>query len=141
MTGRTISPGASTLIAALLVGACATTTGSPGDSNLTAGMAKLEIVKGVTTQAEILQVFGAPNLVTISSEDGEVWNYSRMAFESASSSGGVLALLWPGSTFLAGGGSAARSTSSTRSFDLILVFDEDDVVFEYTVIQAVYDRP
>jgi hypothetical protein len=129
------------IVGALLLAGCASAGVDGGSSNLTAGMAKLEIERGITTQAEILQVFGAPNIVTISSEEGEVWNYNRMAFESVSSAAGILAVLWPGSTALAGGAGTARSSSSTRSFDLILVFDIADVVQEYTVIQAVYDRP
>lgn len=130
-------------VAALLLstGCAYGPSGGAGSSNLTAGMVNMEIVKGVTTQADILQVFGAPNIATISSEEDEVWNYNRMAFQSASSAAGVLALLWPGSTFLGGGGVSSRSSSSTRSFDLILVFDANDVVLEYTVIQAVYQRP
>ena len=111
---------------------------SADTGNLTAGMVKAEIVKGTTTQAEILEVFGAPNLVTVSSEDDEVWSYSRMAFQSASSTGGVLAILWPGSTLLGGGATSSTASSTTRSFDLILVFDENDVVRRYTVIQAAY---
>jgi len=33
-------------------------------SNLTVGTIKKEIVKGQTTQAEILKLFGSPNLIT-----------------------------------------------------------------------------
>ena len=129
------------MLASTALSGCATTTGDTGGSNLTAGMAKTEIVEGETTQARILEVFGAPNLVTLSSERGEVWNYQRMAFESASSGAGVLAILWPASTIVGGGAHASRASSTTRSFDLILVFDDDDVVVEYTVIQAVYQAP
>ena len=32
----------------------------PSESNLTAGMAKKTIVKGQTTQAEVMEIFGPP---------------------------------------------------------------------------------
>jgi len=111
-----------------------------GGTNLTAGMVKTEVTKGVTTQAEILEVFGAPNIITLNSDEDEVWNYHRMAFVSTESASGVLAILWGG--WAAGGGGARRAAASatTRSFDLILTFDEKDVVKEYKVISAVFDR-
>jgi hypothetical protein len=128
------------LVAGSLLTGCLTGTGGgAGTSALTAGMVKAEIVTGETTQADILQIFGAPNLVTVSSEDDEVWNYSRMAFESASSSGGMLALVWPASALIGGGASGSASRATTRSFDLILIFDDRDRVKKYTVIQAAYE--
>ncbi|MFH1321665.1 MAG: hypothetical protein ABII90_13565, partial [Bacteroidota bacterium] len=46
--------------------------------NLTPGMAKTNIIKGVTTQNEILEVFGAPNIITRNKSDNEVWTYDKM---------------------------------------------------------------
>ena len=101
---------------------------TPQQSNLTAGTVKARIEKGVTTQAEIMQLFGAPNLVTKNRANDEVWNYNRMAFQSVS--GGED---W--SLFLIGG-SRAVSSSTSRNFDLIITFDSNDVVKDYSVIQA-----
>lgn len=125
-------------ILAILVG-CYTSpkvSDEPEKSNLTAGMVKTQIIKGETTQAEILEIFGAPNIVTKNRGNDEVWNYNRMSFESTSSSGGVLAVFWFGNVAGAGGGSKASSSATTKSFDLILIFDENDVVKDYSVISA-----
>lgn len=105
-------------------------------SNLTAGMVKIQIIKGETTQAEVLEIFGAPNIVTKNRGDDEVWNYSRMSFESTSSSGTILGIFWTGLAAGAASGSRASSTATTKSFDLILIFDENDIVKDYSVIAA-----
>lgn len=113
-------------------------TSEAGSSNLTAGMVRVEVVEGETTQARILEVFGAPNIVTMNGDGESVWSYNRMAFESTSTSGGVLGIFWAGS--VAGAGAAGRSVSSStvRSFDLILVFDEQDVVRDFRVISSIF---
>lgn len=121
---------AATLIA---VCSCASTVkeGQPTQkSNLTVGVVKTELIKGKTTQAEVLQLFGSPNLVTKSRSDDEVWNYNRMSFETVSGSDAGLAIFW--------GGSRALSSTTTKSFDLVITFDENDVVKEYSVISAAY---
>jgi len=99
-------------------------------SNLTTGVVKKEIIKGTTTQAEILELFGSPNLVTKNRDNNEVWNYNKMSFKSKVGSDGVSLILW--------GGSRAMSTATTSSFDLILEFDENDVVLDYSIISASY---
>ena len=107
-------------------------------SNLTVGMVKTQIIKGETNQADILEIFGAPNIITKNRDNDEVWNYNRMSFETASSSGSILAIFWTGNVAGAGGASKAASTATTKSFDLILIFDENDVVRDYSVISASY---
>lgn len=96
-------------------------------SNLTTGVVKSEVIKGQTTQAEILQIFGSPNLVTKNRDDNEVWNYNKM---SVSSVGGMASDVWLGSR--------ALSSVTTSSFDLILIFDENDTVIDYSIISAAY---
>ena len=95
-------------------------------SNLTFGVVKSKIVKGRTNQAEILQIFGAPNLTTKNKSNNEVWSYNKM---SVSSKGG-------NSTFI--DGSRASVSSSSQSFDLIIIFDENDIVSDYSVISSSY---
>lgn len=102
------------------------TDGPAQKSNLSFGVVKSKIKKGETTQAEILQLFGAPNLVTKNRTNNEVWNYNKM---SVVSKGGE-------NSFIAG--SRASVSSSTQSFDLIIIFDNNDVVLEYSVISSSY---
>lgn len=95
-------------------------------SNLTFGMVKSKIVKGTTTQAEILKIFGAPNMVTKNKSDNEVWSYNRM---SSVSKGGQTVFLF---------GEKASVSSSSQSFDLIITFNENDIVEDYSVISTSY---
>ena len=52
--------------------------------NLTAGVVKTSILKGTTTQAEVMTKFGSPNMVTRNGKGNEVWSYSRMSYEQRS---------------------------------------------------------
>jgi len=94
--------------------------------NLTYGMVKSKIIKGQTTQSEILDICGSPNLVTKNKNRNEVWNYSKMSVVSKG-----------GNSYFFDGERASYS-SSTSSFDLIITFDEDDIVLDYSVISSRY---
>jgi hypothetical protein len=94
------------------------------------GTVKTEIIKGRTTQTEVLKLFGAPNLVTKNRSNDEVWNYNRMSFDSVSGSDSGFAIFWTGSR--------ALSSATTQSFDLIIVFDNGDIVKDYSVVSASY---
>lgn len=119
-----------TLITMILVGCAPRLQQSAQRSNLSAGTVKRDIVKGKTTQAEILELFGAPNLVTKNRDAHEVWNYNRMSASSVSGEDTGWAIFW--------GGTQAVSSTTTNSFDLILIFDDADVVLDYSLIQASY---
>ncbi len=99
-------------------------------SNLTAGTVKREIVKGKTIQADVLKLFGSPNLMTMDSDGNEVWNYNRMSYTTTSGSDGGSLIFWSGSK--------AMRSSTTQSFDLIIVFDKSQIIKDYRVISAAY---
>lgn len=112
-------------------------TSTPQKSNLTFGMAKSKIIEGKTSQAEILNIFGAPNLTTRNSDKKEVWNYNKMSFDSGeykkeNSLGGLF------SPLLFSSKSSVVSTSTSSSFDLIIVFNQNDIVESYKTISASY---
>jgi len=90
------------------------------------GVVKSEIVKGSTTQDEILKLFGSPNLVSKNKSNREVWSYNKMSVEQKAGSTDFFA------------GQRASQSSSSKSFDLIITFDENDVVFEYSVISKTF---
>ncbi len=100
------------------------------NSPLTAGNVSLTLKKGATTKAEVLTIFGSPNLVTKNRAADEVWNYNRMAFTTRVGEDAGSLIFW--------GGSRAVSTATTKSFDLMITFDANDVVKDYSVIQASY---
>ena len=74
-------------------------------SNLTVGIVKTKVIKGETNQSEIMELFGAPNLITKNKNNDEVWNYNKMSFESGM---GEASDVWFGSRVL------ATSTTSVK---------------------------
>jgi hypothetical protein len=109
---------------------CSSTTVPKQKSNLTVGVIKSEVVKGATTQTEILGIFGAPNMITKNRTNNEVWSYNKMSSESTQNSSFR--------DFWLVGSNSALSTSTTSSFDWIITFDEDDIVEDYSLISSVY---
>lgn len=82
-----------TLISALtvfilsLVG-CATPLpgSSPTTNPYTSGQVSLTLKKGITTEAEVARVFGAPNIVSQDSSGNAVWIYQKNATVTRSAS-------------------------------------------------------
>lgn len=91
-------------------------------SNLTTGMVKKTIIEGVTTQNEILEVFGAPNIITKNKSGNEVWTYDTISVQKSAEEG-----YW---NVIVGGVSGGRSSTSTRTFTLMIEFDGNEVVKE-----------
>ncbi len=96
----------------------------PRPSAVTPGMAKKFIMPGKTSQAEVLEIFGPPNIVTRKASK-EVWTYDKVSQEMVSS-GGYLTII------LAGYG-RQRQASSSRSTMLIIYYDAHDVVTDYAL--------
>lgn len=115
------------LVAALAVGlgGCATTTSDGPDarsSALTPGGVKMTIVKGKTTQADCMEAFGTPDLIT--HRDGRyIWTYDKTTYDYEKRSD-YLTVIFAGS-----GGDRVRSSSSSTM--LIIYFDENEVVQDY----------
>lgn len=91
-------------------------------SNLTTGMVKKTIIEGVTTQTEILKVFGAPNIITKNKSGNEVWTYDTISVEKSAEEG-----YW---NVIVGGVRGGKSSASTRTFTLMIEFDSNEVVKE-----------
>lgn len=51
-------------------------------SSLSYGLITSQVQKGVTTQADLIQLFGGPNITTIDSDGNETWVYEKSASES-----------------------------------------------------------
>lgn len=109
------------LLLAFLVGCGGNTQPPSSASNLTPGMAKKTIVKGRTTQAEVVEVFGPPDLVT-HRDNIEVWTYDKLRYD-VENSGGYLTV------GIAGAGGTRSSSSSTST--MLIVYFATDVVTDY----------
>lgn len=117
------------VMAAGLLGACATTQGpvDQRNSQLTQGNVQLNLQVGRTTKTDVLEKFGSPNITTRDGGGQEVWSYQRMATVSQSSSSSNY---W--TILLAGGSKSADGFSQTsRTMTLIIKFDGKDVVSDF----------
>lgn len=116
-------------VSVLLFNGCASVQPAQ-KSNLTPGMAKTKIIKGQTTQNEILEVFGAPNIVTKNKSGNEVWTYDKASVETSTSS--------VYGTILIVGGAGSRASSSANTFTLMIEFDDKDVVKDFSYRSAAF---
>ena len=103
---------------------CQENQATKGNSALTAGMVKQKIIKGETTQSEIVEVFGSPNIVTKNKSGNEVWTYDRISAEKSSGD-----TFWTLGLF---GASDNRSSTSSKTFTLMIEFDGGDVVKDFS---------
>lgn len=112
-----------------------------GDSSnkLSQGMVQLYLRVGTTTQYEVLEAFGGPNISTLDGDGREVWVYDRHATVSYDKSSGfsigILAGGGGGGAGAAGGlgfGSRkSRSEQSSRTMTLIIKFGPDKKVVDF----------
>jgi hypothetical protein len=113
----------------------------PADSPnmLTHGMAQMTLHVGTTTQEEVLNTFGAPNITTLDGEGREVWVYDRQAtVSSASGSGFSIGMLVGGGGGGVGaaggfgfGSSKSKATQTQRTMTLIIKFGADKRVVDF----------
>jgi hypothetical protein len=107
-------------------------------SNLTFGMVKKNLIKGQTTQSEILSLFGAPNITTKNKSGEEVWTYDKIAVTQEDVAAGFAIVgggpVGAGLIGGAAGASSSNSSTSSRSITLLITFDEKDIVKDYAVM-------
>lgn len=97
------------------------------NSELTHGNVQMNLKVGETTQTQVLETFGAPNITSMDSSGQEVWTYQRHATVSQSSSSDNY---W--TIILAGGKSEAAGFEQTqRTMTLIIKFDAKKVVSDF----------
>ena len=106
---------------------------------LTHGMVQMTLNVGQTTQADILEKFGGPNVTSIDGSGQEMWVYDRHATVTADSSSGfsIGMLIGAGGGDVGGGGGLgfgkkkSKSSQSSRSMTLIIKFDRNKVVSDF----------
>lgn len=100
---------------------------STPNSPFTHGNVQLTLKKGVTTQADVLETFGAPNVATVDSEGNEVWTYQKNATVSKANENSAY-----GTVILFGGRSSSSGfEQSSRTMTLILKFDASKKVIDF----------
>ncbi len=125
------------IVAASSMVACAPLPMKPvttRNSELTHGNVQMNLKVGETTQAQVLDVFGAPNITTIDGTGQEVWTYQRAAtVEQSASSRGFWTILLTGGSAAAAGQSQETSgfEQTQRMLTLIIKFSDASVVADF----------
>ena len=123
------------------------TTGAPAvqASTLSYGSVTSQVIKGKTTQMDLLQTFGGPNIATTDRDGVETWVYERSTTQTdvQSQSQAAQGAVSLGAFFkyvdLQASGSMGRSTaaastsSSIRALTVIVKFGADKTVADYSV--------
>jgi len=113
----------------------------PRDSanTLTQGMVSMTLKVGETSQYDVLQTFGGPNVSTLDGQGREVWVYDRHATVSYEKSSGfsIGMLIGAGGGGVGGGGglgfgsSKSKNEQSSRTMTLIIKFGPDKKVVDF----------
>ncbi len=100
-------------------------------TDLTAGTVQREIRVGMAS-AEVVEVLGAPNLVTTDEQRREVWVYDKISTERAYSKSGAY-----GTLILLGASSRAGASSTTqKTLTVIIKYDDDGRVRDFAYRQS-----
>jgi outer membrane protein assembly factor BamE (lipoprotein component of BamABCDE complex) len=116
-----------TLVAVLMGCATAPETTQPGTNPYTQGNVTMKLKKGVTTQEQVANAFGAPNIVTQDANGYQVWIYQKnnVTVQSGGTSG-YFTILIAG----ASGGSGGYQQSN-QTMTLIIKFNNHGVVSDF----------
>jgi hypothetical protein len=106
---------------------------------LTQGMVSMTLKVGETSQYDVLQTFGGPNVSTLDGQGREVWVYDRHATVSYEKSSGfsIGMLIGAGGGGVGGGGglgfgtSKSKNEQSSRTMMLIIKFGPDKKVVDF----------
>lgn len=126
------------LTIALLAVSCASNDKKNEKNPFDALTLKEVLKEGKTSQAEVIQTFGAPDITTEDSSKNDVWVYSKHKNESESSGyvAGAAAFL-PGMWSLVGGAiDGDKSESSSKTVTLTLSFDKKKTLKAYQLTKV-----
>ena len=97
------------------------------NSPLTHGNVQINLKKGVTSQNEVLENFGPPNIMTTDAEENEVWTYQKMSTSGESKSRRSY-----GTLIIAGTeGETVGFKQSSKTMTLIIKFSPDKKVKDF----------
>ena len=131
---------AAILVASVSAGCSAThhagdVRGANDADRVTVGTVQKEITLGMSA-AGVAEALGSPNIVTSDDQRQETWIYDKISSEVtySRSSGTIVGLLFGGSGGGAGVGStsAGASATSQRTLTVIIKFDADDRVRDFS---------
>ena len=116
-----------------------------GASALSYGTVTATVIRGKTTQADLLQMFGGPNISTVDNQGLETWVYERSVsqtdvtaknqnWQAAANLGAAFGNFQAGASASGGQGTASATTATSfRSLTVITKFNADKTVKDYSV--------
>lgn len=119
--------------------ACATNEKTEEKNPFNAITLKEKIIEGKTTQSEILETFGAPDITTESEQKEDVWTYAKTSTKNQGTSAGVgaLALFLPGPLYGIGGSfDKHEDETATKSVSVIIKFNKKKIVKSYSISRS-----
>lgn len=93
------------------------------NDKLTLGSVQSKIFKG-QSQSAVMEALGSPNIVTKDAQGREKWTYDRISNEKEVKSSGFWVFLF--------GKSSSASSSSSKSLTVLITFDNNKNVLDYT---------
>jgi outer membrane protein assembly factor BamE (lipoprotein component of BamABCDE complex) len=94
--------------------------------------AKTQILAGQTTQEQVRQAFGGPDLVAKDASGNPVWAYHNVSYESAQESSHAAGVFGGAGGPVAGvgvaGASSSYSVSGSRTATMLIYFDQHGIV-------------
>ena len=139
----------------LLAGCSTKLSPEPFDANLrlTSGHVKTVVKKGKTTRLEVFKALGAPNVIAMESDKGEVWTYDQIKVRRTSQGYGAGAFFLTGFAFsddvsrsrrdpgrgigeagVSATGTVGTDTTSIHTATLVIRFDASDRVQSYKML-------
>lgn len=108
--------------------ALAQSNDQPQGNTLTYGMVKKNIKTGVSTQEDVIKLFGSPDNMVMR-KNKEIWIYDRYRVESDSTTSSGY-----GTILLAGGSQSTTSTSTrVKTITVVIDFNNNGVVEDYSM--------
>lgn len=119
--------------------ACASNEKAEEKNPFNAITLKEKIIEGKTSQAEVLETFGAPDITTESEQKEDVWTYAKTSTKNQGSSAGIgaLALFLPGPLYGVGGSfDKHEDETATKSVSVIIKFNKKKIVKSYSISRS-----
>lgn len=102
---------------------------------LTVGVVQRSIDIGMSSAA-VVEVLGSPNIVSTDSERREVWVYDKVSRTSAAEVSKVGGSLILGMGVVGGSKSSRTTATSQKSLTIIIKFDDNDLVRDFSYRQS-----
>ncbi len=130
-----------TTLSLLVIASCSSTPEKDTKNPFDPITLKENLIEGKTTQTQMLQAFGAPDMITEDSSKEDVWTYSQTKQESKGSNigAGLFGFMpIPVASLIDLNGSLSKNETSSKSISLIVCFDKKKIVKNYRLNKMKY---